>query len=77
MTLVIELKDDLEQKIEAVARQEGKTVSELIGGYLEELVEKKPMSIVDRLVELIGDVSVAPGGDDKKEYYEAMTQKHA
>ncbi len=77
MTLVLDLKDDLEQKLEAAARQEGITVSELIGSYLEELVEKKPTSIVDRLVELIGDVSVPPGGDDKKEYYEARTQKYA
>ncbi|MCY7351267.1 MAG: hypothetical protein LH606_11460 [Cytophagaceae bacterium] len=77
MTLLIELKDDLEQKIEAVALQEGKTVLELVENYLKALVEKKPASIFDRLVDLIGDVSVVPGGDDKKEYYEAMTQKHA
>lgn len=83
MTLVIELKDELEEKVEKVARQRGTTVSDLVAGYLESVVletertSPKPKSRVDELLELIGDVQGLPDQDDKREYYEAMARKHA
>lgn len=75
LTLTIE--ETIIKKAKHYARSTGRSLSELVEAYLENIVEKEPtQNLSGRLNKITGAVKLPANFDEKKELRSLLEQKH-
>jgi hypothetical protein len=75
MTLIVEIEDKKVQKAEAIAQQQGKSLSFLIENYFDSLVEED-FSVVKKLKKMTASLHQSPDFDHRSDYNSYLNKKH-